>query len=307
MRRHLLSLAMFIAVLPLGTAYGQMIDSREGIALENQILELKQQIQQMQANGGGNGGSMLGNSQQSAPPATVSGSQGDIIANLLTQQQHDESQMQDLSGRVDTLEHQLTTQHDQMEQEIGDLKFQLQHGGMSANGAGAAQGAQPDGNGGGSSGDTLGTLPAGQQDSSGQNAGSQGASPAPMRPVASIRAAKQALASHDYATAEADSKAILAQGKSSPQGIQAQFVLAQALAGQGRNQDAAIAYDDSYNADRTGAQAPASLLGLANSLTAIHQNRAACDTLDQLQSQFPTPPAGMASRISDARLRAHCS
>jgi TolA-binding protein len=53
--------------------------------------------------------------------------------------------------------------------------------------------------------------------------------------------------------------------------------------------------------------APSSLLGLANSLTSIHQEAAACDTLASLNSQFPTPPAGMAGSITAASHRAHCS
>ena len=87
---------------------------------------------------------------------------------------------------------------------------------------------------------------------------------------------------------------VLATSKSSPEGYQAQFLLGQALAGQGRPQDAAIAYDDAYNRSRTGSNAPASLLGLANSLTAIHQSAAACDTLASLNRPVPDP-AGRSS------------
>jgi hypothetical protein len=68
MRRTLLA-ALPIAALAFGflpvTARAQMISSREGIALENQILELKQQIQQMQQSGGN------GNSALAAPAEPV--------------------------------------------------------------------------------------------------------------------------------------------------------------------------------------------------------------------------------------------
>jgi TolA-binding protein len=122
-----------------------------------------------------------------------------------------------------------------------------------------------------------------------------------------LHAAQQAIISGDYRGAEAHARAILATAKSSPQAYQAQFILAQSLYGQGKPQDAAIAFDDAYNRNHTGDYAPQSLLGLANSLTAIHQEAAACDTLASLNSQFPTPPAGLGPHITAAEHRAHCS
>ena len=59
--------------------------------------------------------------------------------------------------------------------------------------------------------------------------------------------------------------------------------------------------DNAYNRDRTGPNAPGALLGLANSLTSIQQSAAACDTLSSLNSQFPTPPAGMGPQITGRR------
>jgi TolA-binding protein len=130
---------------------------------------------------------------------------------------------------------------------------------------------------------------------------------APASPKAALKAAQAAIVKNDYASAESNARAVLAAAKSSPEGYQAQYILAQSLFGEGKPQDAAIAFDDAYNRDRSGAYAPGSLLGLANSLTAIHQEAAACDTLSSLNSQFPTPPAGMKSKIDAASKRAHCS
>lgn len=293
MRRLTLSAALLGAVLPFGLAQAQMISSREGIALENQILELKQQIQQMQA-GQGSGGSALGAPAPSpyanAPAAQGAAGAASMLPNLLQQVQSLQDEVQSLRGRVDTLEHEVSTQHDELNQEIGDLKFQLSQQGQAA--AQPAPQARP---GGPADAGRLGTL-------------SRNAAPpaAPQAATASSRAAAKALAAHDYPTAEADARAILAKTKTGPRAADAQYIRAEALAAQGKSQAAALAYDDAYNADKAGPRAPDALLGLAASLTALHQDQAACDTLDSLASQFSKPSASLARRIHLARSRARC-
>ena len=90
------------------------------------------------------------------------------------------------------------------------------------------------------------------------------AAPAPTTPRATLHAAQAAFTRHDYATAESLSRSILSTAKSSPEAYQAQFLLAQSLSGEGKPQDAAIAFDNAYNLNRTGAEAPQALLGLAD-------------------------------------------
>jgi TolA-binding protein len=292
MRQNLLALAFFAFMLPIGAAQGQpLVQSQEGIALENQILQLQQQMQQLQS-GGGSGSSLGGG--QSAPPPESSGAPpaaGGIVASLLNQVNQLQSQVQQLSGEVDTLQNQVNTQHDATEKEIGDLKFQMTGG---APGAPTASGGPQNLTGG-----TLGNQPANP--------------PAPPPPAAAgspkdlLRAGEVAYSRHDYATAEAAARQILSSANSSPEAYKAQYLLGLALAGEGKPQDAAIAYDNAYNRNRTGPDAPQSLLGLANSLADINQNEAACDTLSSLNSQFPSPPAGMQPRIDAVSHRAHCS
>ncbi|MCW8307000.1 hypothetical protein AruPA_08120 [Acidiphilium sp. PA] len=264
---------------PAGVARAQMISSREGIALENQILELKQQIA---ADRQGNGNSALG-APAPEPGGGATAASSALLPNMLQQIQTLTDQVQNLRGRVDTLEHEVATQHDELKQEIGNLKFQLSQNSATAPAAGSGQtGAPP---------------PA--------------PTPAPVaarvpRVEASLTAARRALAGGDYKAAAADSRAVIArQGKNADKGA-AELTLAAALAHQGDHQGAAIAYDDAYNASRTGPNAPDALLGLAGSLTAIHQNQEACDTLDSLASQFSSPSPSLATRIHLARVRAHC-
>jgi TolA-binding protein len=297
MRQNLFALAVFASMLPMGVAQGQsVVQSQEGIALENQILQLQSQMQQLQSNSGG-GSSALGGNIQPAPSSSGSGAPDPgIVTNLLSQVQQLQAQVQQLNGQVDTLQNQMNTQNAQTEKEIGDLNFKVT-GGAPPPGTPGAPPAPPPG---------AGLAPP----------ATTAAAPIPPPPAATaasgspkdvLHSGLAAYEKGDYATSEAAARNILSTAPASAQGYRAQYLLAQSLTGENKPQDAAIAYDDTYNKNRTGAYAPQSLLGLANSLAAINQNEAACDTLSSLNSQFPTPPPGMASKISAASARAHCS
>lgn len=319
MRRNSFSVLTFIALLPFGAAAQPLIQSQEGIALENQILQLQNQMQQLQNQvqqlqaSSGSGGSALGSNSQppSGPPSSGTATSSDIVGNLLNQVSQLQAQVQQLNGRVDTLQNEVDTQHAATEKEIGDLNFKLSNG--VASGVGTPEATTPQNasipqN---LTNETLGGMPAGQ------TAVSRAPATPPLPPAAqataltspktAIAAAQASLDRHDYAAAESDARAVLATAKSTPDGYKAQFILAEALYGEDKPQDAAIAYDDAYNRSRSGTYAPASLLGLANSLTDIQQQSAACDTLASLNSQFPTPPPGMGPRIQAAEKRAKCN
>jgi TolA-binding protein len=306
MRRHVFAIATFIALLPIGAAAQPMVQSQEGIALENQILQLQAQVQQMQTGGGGGGGgSALGGGGGAAPQDDGSNGGGgavpsSVLTNLLAQVQQLQSQVQDLNGRVDTLQNQVNTQNAAMEKEIGDIKFAMGQGAP-----GGAPGAPPPGIAapGAPAGGPRPLIPAVVPPARVAPSAATGAA----SPKEALHTAQLAILHRDFPTAEAAARGILATSKASPQGYQAQYILAQSLYGQGKAQDSAIAFDDAYNRDKSGPYAPGSLLGLANSLTAIHQEAAACDTLASLSSQFPTPPKGLAPAIESASKRAHCS
>jgi len=289
MRQNVFAIALFVSLLPVGAAAQPLVQSQEGIALENQILQLQQQVQQLQGN---NGGSSLGNSQPPPAPSDNAGPPSSILTSLLTQVQQLQAQVQQLNGEVDTLQNQVNTQNAAMEKEIGDINFKL---------TGSATPGAPGTPTPGVPGAPAPLLPGGVAPSNPAPAA------VPASPKAALRAAQEAIVHGNYPAAETNARTVLATAKSSPEGYQAQYILAQSLYGEGKPQDAAIAFDDTYNRDRNGNYAPGALLGLANSLTAIHQAAAACDTLASLNSQFPTPPKGMQSEIDAASHRAHCS
>jgi TolA-binding protein len=134
----------------------------------------------------------------------------------------------------------------------------------------------------------------------------------PVAPVAAgdtksqLHAAITAYSQKDYTTSAAMAAALVKSHPQAPEAYRAQYLVAQSYAASGRNQDAAIAYDNTYNMNRAGTYAPQSLLGLASSLAGIGANDEACSTLSSLNSQFPTPPAGMQSRITAVSQKAHC-
>lgn len=281
--------ALCVLVQPqLVHAQDDSVTSREGIALQNQILAVQNQMQQLQATvqvlqagGGGNDGG--GN----AEPAGNGG--GPLTAQLLQRVSTLEDEVRTLTGQVQDLQNQVTTQNAQFNKQLGDLSFQMQNGGAGAAAAGAGAGvaaaehAQP----------AAPAVPT--------------AGPAvAATPEDLLAQANIALHAGKYQVSEGIAREILAKHRSSPRAYDAQFLLAQSLQGQGRYQEAALAFDDAYNMNHKGRRAPNALLGLAMTLAAINQKAAACDTLGTLHAQFPNPPSYLVRPIAAQRKRLGC-
>ena len=125
-------------------------------------------------------------------------------------------------------------------------------------------------------------------------------------PELAMQEGNAALARHDYKAAEQAAREVLASSRTSPRAYDAQFLLAQALSGGRQFPQAAIAYDDAYNRARKGTHAPDALLGLANSLAAINEKKAACDTLAKLHNEYPSPRPDLRDAIAASTQRAGC-
>ena len=288
-----------IALLYLTPAWAQ-VESREGIALQNQILELQRQVQSLQSQGG-RGPTNLGGSY-SAPSSTGS---GDLVAQLLSRVSTLEDQVRQLRGRVDELQNQQDRQSADLSKKIDDLAFQAQSPGS------APQQPRP------LPPPTM-SPPAGQlgypQQPGPQSLAPPGIQPPPPQPAAPVRRTPElamqegnaALARRDYQGAEQAAREVLTSYRTSPRAYDAQFLLAQSLMGQRQYSQAAIAYDDTYNRSRRGGHAEDALLGLANSLIAINEKKAACDTLGKLRSEFPTPRADIRDAVGSAAQRGGC-
>ncbi len=306
--RVLLIAALPLLSLAVSPPAAAQMESREAISLQDQILELRHELEMMQAQQGGTAAPAPYYAQP-AYPAPSGGGSSDTVAQLLTRVSTLEDQMRDLRGRVDELSNTVQRMSADLGKQIDDLKFQLQNP-QAASAAGspvsgpALQG-QP--------ATALGTLPEGALPPAGAvslppGPTSQAARvqpPGPRTPEVALQEGYAAFARHDYAAAQQDAQEVLSK-RASPRAYDAQYLLAQSLAGQHQWSRAAIAYDDTYNRSPKGGHAEEALLGLANSLTAINEKRAACDTLTKLHAEFPRPRTELRDQISAAHQRAGC-
>ena len=286
--------AALLAATPLQPAHAQ-VESREGITLQNQIYQLRQELQSLEnqpARGGGSG------SQGPAYPPPPRQGDNDMVAQLLTRVEALSEQVRQLRGRVDETQNQMQQQNADLGKRIDDLTFQInQQGGHP----GTRPNPTPSGSGGGR-GPAPATLapPAGAP-----SPGSPPGQARPRTPEAAMREGHAALGRHDYGNAESAARQVLAN-RTSPRAYDARLLLAQALYGQHQYAQAAIAFDDAYNSSRKGSHAQDALLGLANSLSAINEKKAACDTLTRLRKDFPKPRADIATGAEAAGRKTGC-
>jgi TolA-binding protein len=305
------TLALAGLLLTAWPAAAQM--TRDEIALRNQIYELQQQVQalQQQVSQGGNGGSYLGRPGYQAPQA---GGGSDIVAQLLARVQTLEEDVRALRGRVDETQNAQQQQGQDLGKRIDDLKFQMQNPGAAGGGpTEAPPPAGPDTSGGSPPGSPVQLQPG---PTLSPPPGALGGLPvppaqppqAPVRrtPELAMQEGNAALARRDYPTAETSAREVLNNYRTSPRAYDAQFLLAQALAGERQFSQAAIAYDDTYNRNRKAFRAPDALVGLANALSAINEKRAACDTVAKLHAEFPQVRPDVRDAAASVQQRAGC-
>lgn len=272
-----------VAAIAGGPAYAQM-DSRDAIALQNQILALQRDVQALRQNGGG----------APAPSRPDRGSRGGddsgLTAQLLDRVSTLEDQVRDLRGQVDRLNNQLQRQGEDLKKQIGDLAFAAQNAAPASTGRAApVQALTPPAS-------NLGTVPAQPATPTGQ---------VPRTAEIAMQEGNAALARRDYPVAEAAAREVLGSGRG-PRATDAQFLLAQSLTGKRDYQGAAIAYDDAYNRSRTGSRAPEALLGVANAMVQLNERGAACASLDKLRAEFKEPRPEIRDAAATLRARAGC-
>ncbi len=219
------------------------MESREGIALQNQIYQLRQDLKSLPGSGGPRRQRRSAARPAYAPPPQQVGS-GDLLAQLLTRVDALEDQVRQLRGRIDETQNQLQRQNDDLNKRIGDLAFQINpQGGQPS----AACDSQPS-----PVPAALGNQPRRRRPAA--------APSGPRTPEVALQEGNAALARHDYPAAEAAAREVLAN-RTSPRAYDAQLLLAQALSGERQYAQAAIAYDDAYNRSRKGNHAPGRAAG----------------------------------------------
>jgi len=269
--RHLAFL-LGLVLLAANPAAAQM-DSREGIALQNQILQLRQELEQLRSRGG------------SLPPPASSGRAqaggGELVGQLLDRVSTLEDEIRRQRGRVEVLENQNRRLIEDIEKLRGDMEYRLGEAGSQSGGnASAGRPAAPP--------PTTSTGAA-----------------APRTPERALAEGQTALSRRDFATAEAAAREALAARQNAPV-VAGQMLLGEALNGKRDFGNAAIAFNEAYTRARTGPRAPEALVGLANSFQGLGNRREACDTLNDLRSKFPNLSGQMLERANAARQRGQC-
>ncbi|MBC7800123.1 MAG: hypothetical protein H7Z10_05840, partial [Gemmatimonadaceae bacterium] len=132
MRR--LAVMVMAGLCAAGPAWAQL-DSREAIVLQNQILELRRDMQTMQSQRGG--------SSLPAPVPRGGGGGGggsEIAAQLLDRVVQLEDEVRRLRGQVDEQANAARRQNDDLAKQVGDLNFRLQNAGAGTAGVGSPPG-----------------------------------------------------------------------------------------------------------------------------------------------------------------------
>jgi TolA-binding protein len=277
--------AALVFAVSMPRAYAQ-VDSREGIALQNEIYQLRQELKSVEDQLAGGGSNLRAPAYN--PPSQQNGG-GDLLAQLLTRVDALEEQVRQLRGRIDETQNQLQQQNADLGKRIDDLAFQIN---PRATPPAATPPSLPSQ---GSPPTPLGPPPASRP----------APPPGPRTPEVALHEGEAALARHDYTTAEAAAREVLAN-RTSPRAYDARLLLAKSLYGQRQYAQAAIAFDDSYNSSRKGSHAQEALVGLASSLSAINEKKAACDTLARLRADFPQRKPEVVASAASVSQKADC-
>lgn len=276
--------ALALAAMLLATPATAQVESREGIALQNQILELRRDIDALRAGAGGGGGTRL-------PPPVASGGGGagaagspDMVARMLAL----EELVRGMRGQLDEAQNSNRQLRADLEKLRGDIEFRLD---ALEKGDGAARPAAP-----ANPAAATPTRP------------NQPTQPAP--PAASgdaFAAAQAALQANRFQDAERGFKDFVSRNPRDQRAPEAYFGIGRALQGRREWAQAALAYDESYRRFPRGGFAQESLLGLGQSMNGLGDKSAACAAYGRLSSEFSTTmkPAVRTS-LGAARQQAGC-
>ena len=264
-------------------------ESREAIALQNQILQLRQELEQLRTRGGGS---------SLAPPTPRGGGGNEMVGQLLDRVTSMEEETRRLRGRVDELDNRNRRLAADLQKLTEDMEFRLnQREGSAA----PPTRPGPVGN--------LATPPTRPPGPAAPTtpvvAPVVAPTPAARTPERALSEGQAALGRRDYAGAEAAAREALAARAGSQQ-ANAQLLLGDALSGRRDFGNAAIAYNEAYTRARTSPRAPEALIGLAGAFQGLGSRREACDTLGDLRSNHPNMSPALRQRADAIGARAQC-
>ncbi len=290
-RMAVLALGAVLLTAPHAVA---QIESREGIALQNQIQELRRDIQALQRGGGGGGG---GSSVVAPPmPAGPAGAgQQELLARLLERVSALETDLRLLRGRSDETQNAVRELQAAVEKNAADTDYRLQQ--LEQGGQRGAAPQRPAQQGGAQ-------APA-QQGQAQQQAGlprppaAPPAAPAARSQQQLLAAGTAALGRQDWAAAEREANLFLSAYPRDARLGEAHQIRGEAFYGRRDFAQAALAFDDAQRRLSGNAQQDAQLR-LGQSLGALNERAAACEVFARLASQHAT---SMKPDVRDALAR----
>lgn len=299
--RPLLLAALLAAPMVLAPPARAQVETREGIALQNQILQLRQEMEALRRGGAGaqpapsGGSSVLGFGGAAPRPAQQQQApQGELVGQLLDRVSRLEEELRSVRGRAEQAEFRERELRERVEKLTGDVDFRFQQ----------MEGARPGASAGAAAAAATPARPATPPAQAGATPQAQPAALA-RPPQRALQEGQAALGRRDYAGAEAAAREVIA-ARDAGRAVDAQILLGDALAGKRDFAAAAIAYDDAFRRNQQGTRAPEAMLGVANALIGLNNNRDACGQLSDLRSRYPNLSGNIADRVADARRRAQC-
>lgn len=292
MKTGLLSSTLSVLIVggTLVPAYAQM-NSREAISLQNQLTEMRQELNQLQLQSSGSRDDSDGG--DSDDDHAASSSRNGLVAQLLQRINELEEQQRNMRGELDDLKYKVEQQTASINKQISDMNFAAQQksGGDTGAAAGAAGAVA------GSTASSLGTV----------SAPPPSPSTAPERVESPFKAAEASLSKRDYAAAETYAQQGLSSARSATAQAEAYYLLGRAYSGQKDYGQAAVSYYKSYSKAPKSLKAQHALVGLSLALLDQKSKRESCQALAKLRAEFPNMSPSVKSAEMAVRKRAGCS
>ncbi|MCC7425562.1 MAG: tetratricopeptide repeat protein [Alphaproteobacteria bacterium] len=281
------------ATLTAPAALAQQIDSREAIALRNQIDRLRAEVQQLRDQvgrngGGGGGGSSLGIFGGGGSRDLPQGQQ-ELLARLLERVQQLDAEVRDLRGRSDETQNAVRRLTEQLEKGLGDLDFRIQ---QLQGGEGAAPAPR---------GGTTATPPRG-----GGTAGNGGQAPAPANADEAFESALARFRANDFNAARTGFEAFMQRFPRHARAPEAIYRLGETHIARRDFRAAAVTFDDSVTRFPRGPRVQESMLMRGVALARLGERAAACSSLAELRQRFPQMKQAVREQWDAERRRLNC-
>jgi len=289
------------ATLTAPAAIAQQLDSREAIALRNQIDRLRADLQQLREqvgrNGGGGGGSSLGIFGGGGGTRDLPQGQQDLLARLLERVQLLDAEVRELRGRSDETQNAIRRLTEQIEKGLGDLDFRIQQ-------LQGGDGATPPPRGGSTATPPRGGTLTPPRGGTAPGNGEQAASPANAEEA--FESALARFRANDFNAARTEFEAFMQRFPRHARAPEAVYRLGETHLARRDFRAAAVTFDDSVTRFPRGPRVQESMLMRGVALARMGERAAACSSLAELRQRFPQMKQAVREQWDAERRRLNC-